>query len=188
MAQPDQPNPARRLHDAKEHFVASWADMAAHWGVPRSMTVVHAILFLEGAPMDMDQIMAAARISRGNASMTLRALEQWELVSRTPAASTRRDLFQAQTDAWGFFTTLLRVKKAREVDPLTAALRRCRTLAGSEAPSDPARAAEFEAFSEKLDGMLRVLTMIDAISEHLPRLGPGAAQDAVAGFCRPAAT
>ena len=57
MSQSQEPDQVRRLQDAKMQFVESWADMGVHWGVPRSMTAVHALLFIEGVPLNMDQMM-----------------------------------------------------------------------------------------------------------------------------------
>jgi DNA-binding transcriptional regulator GbsR (MarR family) len=141
-------------------FVESWADMGVHWGVPRSMTAVHALLFIEGIPLNMDQMMERLGISRGNASMTLRTLEEWGIVRRTAEEATRRDLFTAEQDVWHLFAAVIRVRKAREIDPLTAVLTRCR------------------------DDMLLYLSLLDSLTTQFARLDRDATREAVALLSR----
>ena len=39
------------LRDAQGRFIALWGDMGSHWGVPRSMAEVHALLFIAAEPL-----------------------------------------------------------------------------------------------------------------------------------------
>jgi DNA-binding transcriptional regulator GbsR (MarR family) len=185
MSQSQESDLVRRLHDAKMQFVESWADMGVHWGVPRSMTAVHALLFIEGVPMNMDQMMERLGISRGNASMTLRTLEEWGIVKRTPEEATRRDLFSAEQDVWHLFAAVIRVRKAREIDPLQAVLSRCREATREQRPADPALSADYETFNRKLDDMLLYLTLLDSLTTQFSQLDQAATRDAVALLTRP---
>lgn len=179
MSQSQAPDLVRRLHDAKMQFVESWADMGVHWGVPRSMTAVHALLFIEGVPLNMDQMMERLGISRGNASMTLRTLEEWGIVRRTAEESTRRDLFTAEQDVWHLFAAVIRVRKAREIDPLAAVLGRCRDLTAGERPEDPELSVSYETFNRKLDDMLLYLSLLDSLTSQFARLDRDATREAV---------
>ena len=184
MSQSQEPDQIRRLHDAKMQFVESWADMGVHWGVPRSMTAVHALLFIEGIPLNMDQMMERLGISRGNASMTLRTLEEWGIVRRTAEESTRRDLFTAEQDVWHLFAAVIRVRKAREIDPLTAVLTRCRAQTSGGLPGDPELSRSYETFNRKLDDMLLYLSLLDSLTTQFARLDRDATREAVALLSR----
>ncbi len=184
MSQSPESDQFRRLHDAKMQFVESWADMGVHWGVPRSMTAVHALLFIEGVPLNMDQMMDRLRISRGNASMTLRTLEEWGIVWRTAEESTRRDLFTAEQDVWHLFAAVIRIRKAREIDPLSAVLSRCREQTATALPRDAELSANYETFNRKLDDMLLYLSLVDSLTSHFARLDRDATREAVALLSR----
>jgi DNA-binding transcriptional regulator GbsR (MarR family) len=167
---------ADRLKAARERFVALWGQMASNWGIPRSMAEVHALLLIAAAPMNTDDLMEALHISRGSASMTLKALQEWGVVSRTHIRGDRKEYFQAEQDIWKLFRTILRERKKREIDPLIEALRECRDLT-AKPPAGAARkigaVRAIDEHNKRLDSMLEFITMIDAISERLIASGKG---------------
>jgi len=166
----------QRLRAARERFVALWGQMASNWGIPRSMAEVHALLLIAGEPMNTDDLMTALRISRGSASMTLKALQEWGIVSRVHVRGDRKEYFQAEQDVWKLFRTILRERKKREIDPLLDALRECRALTAKPAAGAARNlraAAATEEHNRRLDSMLEFITMIDALSERLITSGKG---------------
>ena len=120
---------AERLADAHQQFVEHWGRMASLWGVPRSMAEVHALLFVEGRSVNADELVLRLGISRGNASMTLRTLVDWGIVQRTHNKADRKDYYQAEQDVLTLFSTVIRVRKQREIDPLLALVGECRKAA-----------------------------------------------------------
>jgi len=165
-----------QLKAARERFVALWGQMAANWGIPRTMAEVHALLLIAGEPMNADEIMDALRISRGSTSMTLKALQEWGVISRVHQRGDRKEYFQAEQDVWKLFRTIMRERKKREIDPLIEALRECRELT-ARPPAGAARkiraAAAIHQHNRRLDAMLEFITMIDALSERLISSGKG---------------
>lgn len=120
---------AERLADAHQQFVEHWGRMASSWGVPRSMAEVHALLFVEGRSVNADEVVLRLGISRGNASMTLRTLVDWGIVHRAHNKADRKDYYQAEQDVLTLFSTVIRVRKQREIDPLLALVGECRKAA-----------------------------------------------------------
>jgi HTH-type transcriptional regulator, glycine betaine synthesis regulator len=175
------------LREARERFVALWGQMASNWGIPRTMAEVHALLFISDAPLNTDQVMQGLNISRGNASMTLRALQEWGIVSRVHIRGDRKEYFQAEQDVWKLFRTILRERKKREIDPLLEALRACRDLTASGPGSASGSgggggsgnrrigpdASAVAAHNARLDSMLDFIAMIDSISQRLMVSGKG---------------
>jgi len=101
------------LRRSQERFVALWGQMGANWGIARTMAEVHATLFIMGRPMNTDEIMDFLQISRGNASMTLRALVDWGLVQRLHMRGDRKEYFQAEQDVWAIFRAIVRERVKR---------------------------------------------------------------------------
>jgi DNA-binding transcriptional regulator GbsR (MarR family) len=152
------------LAEARERFISLWGQMASDWGIPRTMAEIHAVLYIVGRPMTADEIMQALAISRGNASMTLRSLVDWGIVSRSHLRGSRKDHYQAEQDVWKLFRTILSKRKSREFDPLLEALQDLRHLTESEA--DP-EADDVRAHNARLDDMLSIIQLVDAITDQI---------------------
>ena len=58
----------------EDRFVQHWGDTAALWGGSAAMGRTHGLLYITGRAMTAEEIMARLQISRGGASMALRAL------------------------------------------------------------------------------------------------------------------
>jgi len=159
---------AERLADARRLFIERWARMAAHWGVPRSMAEVHALLFVEGRPFNTDELMARLGISRGNASMTVRTLVEWGIVTKTHCREDRRDYYCAEQDVMTLFATVIRVRKRREVDPLLKLVDECRAAVALVPRDGPDQAASRQAaeLGRKLDDIDGFVRTFDVLAEH----------------------
>jgi DNA-binding transcriptional regulator GbsR (MarR family) len=175
------PGGTAALEEARRRFVDAWGRMAGCWGVPRSMAEVHALLFIESRPMCADEIMERLGISRGNASMTLRTLVDWGIVTRDVDGAGRRERYAAEQDVWRLFATVIRARKRRELDPLLALLGECRSGVADVAPG---RCAATDAYRRKVDEMLSLVQAMDAMSEQFMGDAPPAILDAMRGSQR----
>tara|TARA_Y100001933_G_scaffold135624_1_gene134852 strand:- start:94 stop:699 length:606 start_codon:yes stop_codon:yes gene_type:complete len=115
----------RHEHDV-ERFIEAWGRMGSVWGISRTMAEVHALLYITGEAMCTDDIMAHLEISRGNASMSLRALLDWGVIARVHRRGDRKEYFQAEQDIWSIFRAIVRERVKREVDPLLVSLHEIR--------------------------------------------------------------
>ena len=61
------------LAAAKEKFIQSWGALGSNWGINRTMAQIHALLLIAPESLSADDIMEQLQISRGNASMNIRA-------------------------------------------------------------------------------------------------------------------
>ncbi|MEZ6234310.1 MAG: ArsR family transcriptional regulator [Phycisphaerales bacterium] len=154
-----------RLRAIQDQFIASWGQMGGVWGISRTMAEVHALLYITAQPACTDDIMERLQISRGNASMSLRALVDWGVVARTHKRGDRKEYFVAEQDVWAMFRAIVRERMKREVDPLLANLYEIRESApGGKGGTKRAAAAnaapkgagsdEAEATLERLDELL----------------------------------
>jgi len=163
----DAANAAGVLKDARERFIALWGQMGSNWGIPRTMAQVHALLFIVGEPMNTDEIMDGLAISRGNASMTVRRLVDWGIVSRVHRRGDRKEYFLAEQDVWKMFRTILAQRKKQEIDPLLEALEACRQT--TEIPGTrkvDADAAALTAHNDRLDDLIVFMRIADSISRR----------------------
>ncbi len=177
MTQRDKPSPmAKRVADAQERFIAAWGQMGSAWGISRTMAEIHALLYITGDALNTDDVMERLQISRGNASMSLRALQDWGIVTRVHRRGDRKEYFETERDVWALFKTIARERKKRELDPVLALLYEIRDLTGvpAKAPSATSTAATavggaddaalLARHHERLDGMLEFMSTLEKIS------------------------
>lgn len=155
----DSPSPD--LHEAQQRFVSLWSRMASTWGISRTMAEVHAWLFIRGGARHAEEVMEALQISRGNASMTLRRLEEWELVTRVHRRGDRKEYFETEQDVWRMFRTILAQRKKRELDPLLEDLDSCR------AADDCADDESARVHDQRIDDMASFLSLVDTVTERI---------------------
>jgi DNA-binding transcriptional regulator GbsR (MarR family) len=165
----------RQLPPTIEHFVLHWGDMGGQWGVNRSVSQIHAVLYLAEGPLTADDIAATLGMARSNVSNSLKELLAWNLIRRVPIKGDRRDHFEAETDIWQVFLRIAMGRKEREIDPAIAVLKSC----VAETERDPAvtevasrRLKEMLAFVELMDGWFsQMLTVPNSSLATLIRLG-----------------
>jgi len=162
----DTPSPPA-LREAQDRFIAVWGQMGSSWGISRTMAEVHALLFITGEALCTDDVMDRLEISRGNASMTLRALVEWAVISREHRRGDRKEYFVAEQDIWTMFRAILRERLKREVDPLVISLYEIRSMTEDD-PSQPAQREsqdQLDAHHERVDELLTFLTMIERLGQ-----------------------
>ncbi|MCC6321861.1 MAG: MarR family transcriptional regulator [Phycisphaerales bacterium] len=163
---------AAKLAQAQDDFLAAWGQMGPSWGISRTMAEVHALLYIGGRPMNADEVMDRLRISRGNASMTLRSLIEWGLVQRVHKRGDRKEYFEAEQDVWTIARTIIRERLRREILPVLATLYEIRDQTGDET----AHAAQegggivapdvVAAHNQRLDRLLELVQMLDKLGER----------------------
>jgi DNA-binding transcriptional regulator GbsR (MarR family) len=122
------------------------------------MAQILGLLFTSADPLTVDEIMERLRISRGNASMSLRDLMDWGIVRRVRKPGERRDVYSCETDPWVMFARVTRERKRREVDPTVTAIRECLERIPEDAEGEQA-----EALRTRLAGLLEIFTILDAV-------------------------
>ena len=155
-------------------FVLHWGEMGTRWGVSRTVSQIHALLFLRGRPMHAEEISEVLQVARSNVSTSLRELQNWNLVKVVHLAGDRRDHFETAQDPWELLRIIVRERKEREFDPTVAFLRGCvesRDFAREDAQARK-RLRETLALMEALATWAdQMLAMDNAVLKRLVKLG-----------------
>src|SRR5258707_9697010 len=113
------------LTPVMQRYVLHWGEMGARWGVNRSVSQIHALLYLSPKPLTAEEISDTLSIARSNVSTSLRELQSWGLITAAHVLGDRRDHFQARKELWDIVTRIVEERKRRELDPTLAVLRQC---------------------------------------------------------------
>lgn len=151
------------LSPAQDRFIAAWGQMGSTWGISRTMAEVHALLYIVGRPLCTDDVMERLAISRGNASMSLRALVDWGIVSREHKRGDRKEYFVAEQEPWAILKSVVLERMRREIYPVLAGLAEIRD--STEPTLTAASGDDVTEHNKRLDAMIDVLRTIDQVGE-----------------------
>src|SRR4051812_35149690 len=155
----------QRLREVEDQFVDLWRRMSSLWGISPTMAEIHGLLYITGAALSMDDIMARLSISRGNVSMNLSKLAEWGLVRRVHKRGDRRDYYESLSDVWEMFTLVAAGRKRREIDPMLNTLRQCRDqLAPVALPGGSGQ--QVEERRRRVNDLLAFLALVDALAQR----------------------
>jgi DNA-binding transcriptional regulator GbsR (MarR family) len=156
----------RKLDGIEQQFVDLWRRMSSLWGISPTMAEIHGLLYITGAALSMDDIMARLLISRGNVSMNLSKLVEWGLVRRVHKRGDRRDYYESLSDVWEMFTLVAAQRKRREIDPILNTLRDCGEQLSAEklgSGGDDPRAVERR---RRVSDLLSLLSLVDSLAQR----------------------
>lgn len=114
-----------KLTPMMERYVLHWGEMGTRWGVNRTVSQIHALLYLAPRALPADEIAETLGVARSNVSTSLKELQSWGLVAITHVMGDRRDHFAIKGDTWSMLTTIMEQRKRREIEPTLSLLRQC---------------------------------------------------------------
>jgi DNA-binding transcriptional regulator GbsR (MarR family) len=152
------------LKPVAKRFVLHWGEMGSTWGVNRTVAQIHALLFIAGRPLNADDITETLEVARSNVSMSLRELQNWNLIRTVHLLGDRRDHFETITDVWELFRTVVRERKQREFDPTINILRDCL--------NDPQIKSEDAGAQGRIKETLALMESLSAWADEMLRLKP----------------
>lgn len=106
------------FEEGKQHFIQNWGNIATHWGVSKTMGMVHGLLLIANKPLHVDEIAEQLGISKSNANMTVRSLLDWNIVYKTGCCGERKEFYVAEKNLWKVFISIIAQRKAKELDPM----------------------------------------------------------------------
>ncbi len=104
-------------HPDAKAFILHWGEMGTQWGVNRSVSQVHALLYLSDQPLHAESVTDMLGLARSNVSTALKELQGYGIVRRVHVEGDRRDHFVAEADLWDMLMRIAAERKRREIDP-----------------------------------------------------------------------
>jgi len=150
-----------KLTPVMERFIVHWGEMGSRWGVNRTVSQIHALLYLSDTPLTAETISEVLQVARSNVSTSLRELQSWGLVRITHLIGDRRDHFESQHDVREIFRIIVAERKKREIDPTLTTLRACTTEAGTETP---------KAIRDRMNETLEFMELLNHVFDEVNQL------------------
>jgi len=153
-----------KLNPVAERFVLHWGEMGSKWGVNRTVSQIHALLYLSGKPMTADEIVETLGVARSNVSNSIKELQNWKLITVVHQMGDRRDHFSTSTDVWELFRIVVSERKEREFDPTIGVLQEC--LSSGELPKESA------AVQQRIKDTLDLMESLSTWGDQMLKLKP----------------
>ena len=153
-----------KLNPIAQRFVLHWGEMGSKWGVNRTVSQIHALLYLAGKPMAADEIAETLEVARSNVSNSLKELQNWNLIHIVHVMGDRRDHFETSTDVWELFRIVVSERKEREFDPTINVLRDC--LSSAELSKEEA------AVQQRIKDTLALMESLSTWGDQMLKLEP----------------
>jgi DNA-binding transcriptional regulator GbsR (MarR family) len=153
-----------KLNPIAQRFVLHWGEMGSKWGVNRTVSQIHALLYLAGKPMPADEITETLDVARSNVSNSIKELLNWNLIHVVHVMGDRRDHFATSTDVWELFRIVVRERKEREFDPTINVLRDC--LASNDLPKEDAEV------QQRIKETLALMVALSTWGDQMLKLEP----------------
>lgn len=146
--------------------------MGSKWGISKTMGQLFALLYVNSKPCNMEEIMEALDISRGNASMSLRSLIDWKIVKKINVEKTRKDYYEAEADIFRFAQFIVQKRREIELIPVQNKLEEISNLAiDSIDKLDPESLEQEKEFIKKIQDIHEITSLAnDMIDFVLPYL------------------
>jgi DNA-binding transcriptional regulator GbsR (MarR family) len=153
-----------KLNPIAQRFVLHWGEMGSKWGVNRTVSQIHALLYLSGKPMPADEITETLAVARSNVSNSIKELLNWNLIHVVHVMGDRRDHFATSTDVWELFRIVVRERKEREFDPTIHVLRDC--LSSSDLSKEEA------SVQQRIKETLALMESLSTWGDQMLKLDP----------------
>ena len=150
------------LKEAKNKFIQTWGALGSQWGINKTMAQIHALLMVSAEPLSMEDVMEELLISRGNASMNLRALMDWGIVYKEYKSGERKEFFTAEKDLDELAVKIAKERSKREIKP---ALKVLKDVSSINAATSLETKHFVEQTSKLYDFVLKADNMIDKVTE-----------------------
>ena len=151
------------FREAKNKFVQTWGALGSQWGINKTMAQIHALLIVSHDAVSMEDIMEELQISRGNASMNLRALMDWGIVYKEYKAGERREFFTAEKDLDELAVKIARERSKREIKP---ALKVLKEVSSITADNTAAEKHFVDQTTKLYDFVLKADNVLDKMTEY----------------------
>lgn len=151
------------FNEAKNKFIQTWGALGSQWGINKTMAQIHALLMVSYEAVSMEEIMEELQISRGNASMNLRALMDWGIVYKEFKAGERREFFTAEKDLDELAVKISKERSKREIKPTLKVLKEVSSI---ESGSSNAERHFIEQTTKLYDFVLQADNVLDKITEY----------------------
>ena len=136
---------------AQDIFLDRINHICNKFGLNNVMAQLYAILYLSNKPLSLNDMVDRLKISKGSASVNIRALERYGAVKRVWVRGSRRDYYEADTDIVKVVMDRVKIISQLRFSEIDAMTKSCYDVLNSVSPQDKDDGAAIKIFKQRLD-------------------------------------
>lgn len=163
------------VEEIREGLMEAMGRITSFWGFSKIMGQLYGLLYLSPKALTLDEMSESLSISKGNASINIRALERWSMVKAVWVKGDRKDYYEAETDFWKIIKGVLREREKKEFDLaldsvsklLQKSIETHKAAKTAEAAFAIERLKKLEDFIQTMDKLVGVLMTLEDLKRNL---------------------
>lgn len=143
----------RTLEKAQDIFLEKINQICREFGLNNIMAQLYVILYMSNKPLSLDDMVERLSISKGSASVNIRALERYGVVRRVWVKRTRKDYYEAETDISKVILDRIRAMADRRLSEVGNMINSIHQVLDESSPKDKEEKESVEVFKHRLDNL-----------------------------------
>lgn len=159
------------LERAQDVFLNGINQICSKFGLNNIMAQLYATLYLSTKPMSLDDMVERLKISKGSASINIRALERYGVVRRVWVKGSRKDYYEAELDITKVVSDRVQSMAKGRLLELDDMIRSVYSILDSLPPAGEKESDHIKVFRCKIDKLnllyQHAKTMLDVLSSAM---------------------
>ncbi|MFH1189215.1 MAG: hypothetical protein V1682_00815 [Candidatus Omnitrophota bacterium] len=154
-----------KLIEAQDVFLTKINQMCGRFGLNNIMAQLYAILYLSAKPLSLDDMVERLKISKGSASVNIRALERYRVVRRVWVKGSRKDYYEAESDISKVIMDRIRSMAMGRLSEVKDMITSSREVINAVIPENGSDDEFVKTFKERLDRLQAIYDQAQGLFE-----------------------
>ena len=159
--------------EMRDLFIEAVGNLGESLGLNRTVCQIYALLYLSPEPLSPTQIGEALKISKGNVSINIRKLIEWNAVKKVWRKGNARRLFCANDNVWEIVLKKLKLGIEKRTEEFRSYLKLIQEHTGRRCAAGHLKRKEdldMNFFLKKTEQIRALLGQVEYILSHLSSL------------------
>ena len=146
----------QKLINAQDVFLDRINQICAKFGLNNIMAQLYALLYLSGKPLSLNDMVERLKISKGSASVNIRALERYGVARKILVKGSRRDYYEAEADIAKVIIDRIKSMAQHRLSEVNEIVNASYDALNSVNPSDKEEKESVRIFKERLNKLMNL--------------------------------
>jgi DNA-binding transcriptional regulator GbsR (MarR family) len=153
----------KKLIEAQDVFLDKINQMCGKFGLNNIMAQLYAILYLSAKPLSLDDMVERLKISKGSASVNIRALERYGVVRSVWVKGSRKDYYEAESDISKVIMDRIQAMVKVRLSEVSSMINSSHEALGQVLPQDGAEDESVKVFNDRLEKLRSIYNQAQAL-------------------------